>query len=90
MANWWEISEQEIQQDADALQARSIAYFNTLYRNDDSRFVLLDIEKLCYERHSSAEATLACIELFHQLKGRAGLSITGEKAAIDAEAASLK
>lgn len=89
MANWWEIPEQEIQQDADALQSRATAYFNTLYKDDDSRLVLLDIEKLCYERRPTAEGTLACIELFHALKARAGLTLTGEKAAIDAEANSM-
>jgi hypothetical protein len=89
MANWWELSEQEIDQDAEALKERAAAYYNALYREDESRYVLLDIASLCYTRQTSAEATLATIELLHTIKARAGLTQSGEKAAIDAEASSM-
>lgn len=89
MANWWELTEVELANDPDALEARSTAYFNTFYGTDDGRAVLVDLGKLSYERKESAAATLAGIELYHAIKARAGLTVDCEKAAIDAEGSSI-
>ena len=89
MANWWKASEEDIAASQELQQERAASYFNTFYGSDERRLVLLDIGKMCYTRRGSAEASIALIELFHQLKARAGLTQEGEKAAVDAEAASI-
>lgn len=90
MSNWWELSEEEIAEDSEARTERAADYFNSFYAEDGSKHVLMDIEKICYKRKADSEATLATIELFHQLKKRAGITITGEMSALSAEADSLR
>ncbi|KKL05473.1 hypothetical protein LCGC14_2605670 [marine sediment metagenome] len=89
MANWWEMTDAAVEADEEVKAERACAYFDTLFRDDVSRCVMLDIGKMCYADDRSAEASLALIRLYHMLKARAGLTITGEKAAIDAEADSI-
>lgn len=87
---WWKMSPAEVAADPEALEARRIAYFNTLYGHDEGRQVLLDIMEMCYAGDVDPAATLALIKLFNELRARAGIDKDAEKAAIDAEAAAIK
>lgn len=89
MSNWWELTEEEIVEDADAIVARALVYFNTLYSSDDGRRFLVDLGRLCYAEGNTPVETVALIRLFHTIKARAGLAEDGEMAAIEAEAKSI-
>ena len=90
MAEWWELSNDELDSDEKARTEKFLAYYNTFYAPASGRAVLLDIQRLCYRKTGNSEADLARIELFNIIRSNCGVSIASEKAAIDAEAGTIK
>ena len=86
---WWQLSPEEISQSSDALKMRKLAYYNTFYATEEGRQVLLDIKRMCYNDSRSPDGLIAMIQLFHTIRGKAGLTVESDKAGIDAEAGSV-
>jgi len=84
------MSPEELVADEDAQLAKTVAYYNTFYGTEEGRQVLLDIQRLCNEGGNSAEATVALINLYNEIRLNAGADVTTEKAMIDAEAGAIK
>lgn len=89
VTEWWQLSEEQLAENAEAQVAKQVAYWNTFYGRDESREVLLDIQRRCYSHNGSSDAILALIELFNDIRANCGASLVSEKAAIDAEAGSI-
>jgi hypothetical protein len=92
---WWEMTEEELAHDEEAQRARQLAYYNTFYGSNESRAVMLDIMRICYQikdgcsefTREGACAILAQIAIYQEIRARCG--ICDEKAVIDAEASTI-
>lgn len=89
MTEWWRMSQEALAADKEAQQAKQLAYYNTFYRSDSGREVLLDLQHLCHAELGSSDSILARIELFNIIRINCGISVDSEKAAIDAEAKAI-
>ena len=85
MSDWYKMSEDELSQDSGILE-RQQSYYNTFYRTDEGRCVLLDIQRMCFEQANTPEASLALINLYLRIRALCGVNIDMEKASLDAEA----
>ena len=85
LEDWWKLSKQELAQDEQAQAAKQVAYHSVLYGSTYGRQVMFDLTNLCYERMPASEATLARIDLLHQIKANCGVGPDEEMAAIEAE-----
>ena len=86
---WWKMSRGALNADKEAKQDRQRAYYNTFYGDEESRQVLLDLQRLCYTKTGNTDMDVARIELFNIIRVNCGASIDSEKAAIDAEAKTI-
>lgn len=86
---WWQLSPEEIAQNPEAVKLRKLAYYNTFYASEEGRQVLLDMKKMCYNNSLSPDGLIATIQLFETIRGKAGLTIDSDMAAISAEAGSV-
>ncbi len=84
MTNWWELSPGQI--DALSSNERLLAYYNTFYASENGRQVLLDIQRMCFEKQENAEASLALIALYGMIRAKCGVDLSVEKASLDGEA----
>jgi len=90
MAQWWELTDNEIAENEEALLAKQSAYYNTFFGTEEGQQVLLDLKAHCYEApQETAEAQLALIRLYYTIIVSCGGTIHSAKAAIEAEGNSI-
>lgn len=89
---WWKLSPQELAADAEALQYRRLAYFNTYHASMQGRKVLLDLQRYCFGKFGAIEhmkpehyaAALSLVQFYGYIRACCG--VNDEEAVIDAEA----
>ena len=86
---WWQMTKEQLAEDADARLAKRLAYYNTFYGTVHGREVLVDIIQMCYSFSSDPVAMLARIEVVNRIRANAGATVDSDKAAIDAEAEAI-
>jgi hypothetical protein len=69
---WWEMTDEQIADDPDALMSRQTAYASVLYESEVGRAVMLDIRSMCYTPGCLPEQRIALIELYNEIRRRAG------------------
>lgn len=85
MAEWWQLSEEELAKDANAQAEKQLAYWRTFYGSESGRQVLLSLQRECYAANDPI-ASVALIKLFNQIRANCGVNAFVEMQAIKAEA----
>ncbi|MCK5605434.1 hypothetical protein KAR91_26315 [Candidatus Pacearchaeota archaeon] len=84
-AEWWKLNKEQLAADAEAQDAKQIAYHNTFYGSAEAREVLFDLTNLCFEPQVVITDTLARINLLARIKLNCGFDEDSQMAAIEAE-----
>lgn len=85
MADWWQLDEATLAEDADAQLEKQVAHYNTFYGTEHGRQVLLNLQRMCYAANDPV-ASVALITLFNQIRANCGVNAFVEMQAIKAEA----
>lgn len=85
MAEWYELTEEELAEDEDAQLAKQLAHYNTFYATEHGREVLLGLQRECHAMNDPV-ASVALISLYNRIRSNCGVNTFVEMRAIEAEA----
>lgn len=85
MAEWWELGEEELAANPDAIAEKQLAHYQTFYATEHGRQVMLGLQRMCYAANDPI-ASVALVKLFNQIRANCGVNAFVEMQAIKAEA----